>query len=593
MSRFLVKAGIFLASVAVLLAGCHSASEVQGGVPLVAPLRIDGVTIVDTRDGKLTPGMSILMDHGEIAAITPTSSTLKAPGMLSVDASGKFVVPGYNDMHVHVLDQANASALLALMLTEGVTGFRQMSGSPELLAQRRDGKLPIGKDAPALLAMPGNVLTPFNAGSLQQVQSEIRQQKLQGADFIKVGILDPRVFSEAIAESTRVGLSIVGHLQEGVDAAQASQEGFRSIEHLGPGDTVWIACSANQAALLAESAQHPIMKAPRIRIPGFIQKMATPWIQKRLINPAAFEDTADVARLQRALDTYDGEKCRTLAALFAGEIVTALDPDRHVEAARAARAAAGADPHAEPTEAEIAQARKQMLHQAAKPLAANPALRNLILGIKKSYEQIIDTVNQDHLLEAGPAEVVRERALRMVQSFEQFLREHKDEIEVLQILYSKPYAVGLSLKQVKALANLIEKPIDGSSHVTPDQLWRAYERIDASHARGSRTEVAADLVNLVRFALKQEPQLEPRRAEVESRFAAWLRSQQSAGTDFRPDQLRWLEAIRDHIASSLAVEPEDMELDPFSRWGGLGRAQQVFGDRFLPLLNELNEVLAA
>ena len=182
---------------------------------------------------------------------------------------------------------------------------------------------------------------------------------------------------------------------------------------------------------------------------------------------------------------------------------------------------------------------------------------------------------------------------RSVQSFEQFLRDHKDEIEVLQILYSKPYAVGLSLKQVKALANLIEKPIDGSSHVTPDQLWRAYERIDASHVRGSRTEVAADLVNLVRFALKQEPQLEPRRAEVESRFAAWLRSQQSAGTDFRPDQLRWLEAIRDHIASSLAVEPEDMELDPFSRWGGLGRAQQVFGDRFLPLLNELNEVLAA
>jgi hypothetical protein len=316
MSRFLVKAGIFLASFAMLFAGCHRASDGRGSVPVEAPLRIDNVTIVDTYDGKLTPGMSILMDHGEIAAITPTASTLKTPGMLSVDAGGKFVVPGYNDMHVHVLDQANAPALLALMLTEGVTGFRQMSGSPELLAQRRDGKLPIGKDTPALLAMPGNVLTPLNAGSLQQVQSEIRQQKLQGADFIKVGILDPKVFFDAIAESTRVGLPIVGHLQEGVDAAQASQEGFRSIEHLGPGDTMWIACSANQAALLAESAQHPIMKAPRIRIPGFIQKMATPWIQKRLINPAAFEDAADVARLQRALDTYDGATCRTLAARF-------------------------------------------------------------------------------------------------------------------------------------------------------------------------------------------------------------------------------------------------------------------------------------
>ena len=176
----------------------------------------------------------------------------------------------------------------------------------------------------------------------------------------------------------------------------------------------------------------------------------------------------------------------------------------------------------EPNDEELAQARKHLVNQAAKPLAANPALRNLILGIKKSYEQIVDTVNQDRLLEAGPAEVVRERALRMTQSFEQFLRDHKDEIEVLQILYSKPYAVGLSLKQVKALANLIEKPIDGSPRLNPDQLWRAYERLDAAHVRGSRTEVAADLVNLVRFALKQKPQLEPRRAEVESRFAAWL-----------------------------------------------------------------------
>jgi type I restriction enzyme, R subunit len=153
--------------------------------------------------------------------------------------------------------------------------------------------------------------------------------------------------------------------------------------------------------------------------------------------------------------------------------------------------------------------------------------------------------------------------------------------------------VGLSLKQVKALASMIEKPIDGSPRLSPDQLWHAYERVDAAHVRGSRTEVAADLVNLVRFALKQKSELQPRRAEVDARFAKWLGEQQSAGTEFRLDQLRWLEAIRDHIASSLAVEPDDMELDPFSRWGGLGRAQQVFGDRFLPLLSELNEVLAA
>ncbi|HUB00507.1 MAG TPA: restriction endonuclease subunit S [Terracidiphilus sp.] len=61
---------------------------------------------------------------------------------------------------------------------------------------------------------------------------------------------------------------------------------------------------------------------------------------------------------------------------------------------------------------------------------------------------------------------------------------------MLQILYSKPYAVGLSLKQVKALAAVIEKPADGAPRATPDQIWRAYQRIDGSHVRGSKTEPA-------------------------------------------------------------------------------------------------------
>lgn len=268
------------------------------------------------------------------------------------------------------------------------------------------------------------------------------------------------------------------------------------------------------------------------------------------------------------------------------DIVAALDPDRQFEAARAF--SGGAEPNVE----QIAEARTQLLAEASKPIAANPKLRNLIVAVKKSYEQIIDILSQDRLLEAGPAEAVRERALRMVQTFEQFLQEHKDEIEVLQILYSKPYAVGLSLKDVKSLADMIEKPIDGSPRATRDQLWHAYERLDAAHVRG-RTEVAADLVNLVRFALHQRDELMPRRAEVEGRFTDWLQQQKNSGVVFNTDQLRWLEAIRDHIASSLAVESDDFDLDPFVAWGGLGRAQQIFGERLFPLLGELNEVLAA
>jgi cytosine/adenosine deaminase-related metal-dependent hydrolase len=299
-----LKVTVLLACFSVLLPGCRKQSLPKVELPIAGKLQLDGVTIVDTHDGRLTPGMSIVMDKGRIVNITPTSDVVKDPSVLSIDAAGKFGVPGFNNMHMHVIDQADSSSVLAIMLADGVTGFRQMTGSPELLEERRDGTLPIGKDAPELLVMPGSLLTPFNVGSTDRVIDEIRQQKNQGADFIKVGLVSPDVFFAAIAEGKRVGLPVLGHLQEGVDAARASREGFRSIEHLGPGDSIWIGCLTEEVVLLADAVQHPTMKTPLFRVPAFVQKMLMKHLQKRLINPAAFDDAAYIVRLQRAFDTY-------------------------------------------------------------------------------------------------------------------------------------------------------------------------------------------------------------------------------------------------------------------------------------------------
>ena len=234
MSRSFVKVATLLAVSAVLLSGCHKQPSPKVELPIAGRLRLDGVTIVDTHDGKLTPGMSILMDQGRIVNITPTNEVLRDPLVTSIDATGRFAIPGFNNMHMHVIDQADSSSVLARMLADGVTGFRQMTGSPEFLEARRDGTLPVGRDSPALLVMPGSLLTPFDARSADEVTEEIRQQKNQGADFIKVGLVSPEVFFAAIAEGKRVGLPVLGHLQEGVDAAQASQAGFRSIDTSDP-----------------------------------------------------------------------------------------------------------------------------------------------------------------------------------------------------------------------------------------------------------------------------------------------------------------------------------------------------------------------
>jgi type I restriction enzyme R subunit len=66
-----------------------------------------------------------------------------------------------------------------------------------------------------------------------------------------------------------------------------------------------------------------------------------------------------------------------------------------------------------------------------------------------------------------------------------------------------------------------------------------------------------------------------------------------AGVHFTPDQLVWLNLVRDQIATSLSIEPGDFDYTPFSQQGGLGKAYQLFGEKLLSLLDELNQTLAA
>jgi len=66
-----------------------------------------------------------------------------------------------------------------------------------------------------------------------------------------------------------------------------------------------------------------------------------------------------------------------------------------------------------------------------------------------------------------------------------------------------------------------------------------------------------------------------------------------AASTVSPEQIIWLRLIRDHIATSLSIDPEDLELSPFNQRGGLGKAHQLFGEQLPKLLDELNQVLAA
>lgn len=191
---------------------------------------------------------------------------------------------------------------------------------------------------------------------------------------------------------------------------------------------------------------------------------------------------------------------------------------------------------------------------------------------------------------------MRERAGGLVASFEEFLREHKDEITALQLLYSRPYAQRLRLADVKALAAAIRAPLklpgdDPDGSLGP--LWRAYETLEQSKVRGAGGHrLWTDIVSLVRFTLHQEDELAPYPERVAFRFREWLAQQQTSGRQFTAEQREWMEMIRDHIAANLAIDLDDFDMVPFNQRGGLGKVYALFGEALNPLLDELNEVLA-
>jgi Amidohydrolase family len=271
-------------------------------------LILRGVTIVDTRDGSLAPDMAIVIENGTIANIAAASGI--GDGAAVVDVRGSFAVPGYNDAHAHPLNAPDATDGLTLMLANGITGFRQMSGTPELLAARREGRLMAAADAPELLEMCGEILTGANARSAEMAVAEVRAQHAQGVDFIKIIDATPEVFFAALEESTRLKLPYLGHLPATVDVRKAAQAGLRSIEHLGPKDSVLLGCSSDEVALRNEALQQP---APGPRISGPVPLNV---IMRAIASPLLATDPGEFTRYARVMDTYSDERMRDLAAHF-------------------------------------------------------------------------------------------------------------------------------------------------------------------------------------------------------------------------------------------------------------------------------------
>jgi imidazolonepropionase-like amidohydrolase len=207
------------------------------------------VTVIDCTGAQPKPDQTVVVTGNHITAIG-RSGRIKVPVEASVvDATGKFLIPGLWDMHVHWYGKD----YLPLFIANGVTGVRQMWGFPFHLQWRQEIENGTLTGPRMVIASPiVDGPNPIWPGSISVATAEagrqaVRDVKKAGYDFVKVYNLLPREAYFAISdEAKKQNIPFAGHVPYAITAAEASDAGQRTIEHL---DGILVACSTHEAEM--------------------------------------------------------------------------------------------------------------------------------------------------------------------------------------------------------------------------------------------------------------------------------------------------------------------------------------------------------
>jgi len=293
-----------------------------------------------------------------------------------------------------------------------------------------------------------------------------------------------------------------------------------------------------------------------------------------------------ITRLNAQMTLTERKNFENTVGISAGKVaenlLNAFDEDVITERAKAD---AGTE---EPTEEQLQAAKTALITEAVTPFH-NPETRDFIENVRRSHDQIIDNINLDTVTFAGYDTQREENADQVIATFREFIEENKDEIIALRIIYDQAYKDrpmiidGLKLMYQK----LKEKGI------TVERLWDCYAIKKPEKVKRGTIAQLTDLISIIRFEMGYTDNLSPFADKVNYNFMQWTFRKNTGAVHFTEEQMEWLRMIKDHIITSLSILPEDLDLTPFDRRGGLAAFYRAFGDEYESLLNEMNVELVA
>ena len=241
-----------------------------------------------------------------------------------------------------------------------------------------------------------------------------------------------------------------------------------------------------------------------------------------------------------------------------------------------------------PAPEQLAQAQKELIKQAVAPFQ-KPEVRDFIENVRRSHDQIIDSVNLDKVLFVGYDTNQEKTADRVISTFKDFIEENKDEIIALRIIYNETYKKRPMV--LKGLTELYQKL--KAKGITIERLWDCYAIKQPDKVKKGTLAQLTDLISIIRFQMGYTDALSPFADRVNYNFKQWTFRRNTGAVHFTAEQMEWLRLIKEHIVTSLSILPEDLEYTPFDSKGGLGGFYRVFGEKYQEILDEMNEELVA
>lgn len=276
------------------------------------------------------------------------------------------------------------------------------------------------------------------------------------------------------------------------------------------------------------------------------------------------------------------EKVGATAGCVAERLLNAFDADIIFEQAQKNTGVS------EPTEEQIKVAQRELVQAAVAPFH-NPDIRDYIENVRRNHDQIIDSVNLDSVIFAGFDVQQEKNVNKVISSFHTFIEENKDEIVALRIIYDAAYKERPMV--IEKLKELYEKL--KSEGITVERLWDYYAIKQPDKVKRSAMTQITDLISIIRFEMGYADTLMSFADKVNYNFMQWTFKKNAGHIQFTEEQMDWLRLIKDHIVASLSILPEDLELTPFDRKGGLLGFYDAFGDEYEKILQEMNEELVA